>query len=94
MNLPACPACQLGAAGSDVYLFRGAKNSASVIFHLFEEDVARILRDPAQRGVANGTRLLIDFLEHEMLEAALFRHDRIPGDHAVPVVRLACHRSR
>jgi hypothetical protein len=24
--------------------------------------------------------LLIDFLEHEVFEAALFRHDRIPGN--------------
>jgi len=66
MKFAACPACQLVPAGSDVYLFRGAKLGLGY-FHLVEEDVARILRDPAQRGVANGTRLLIDFLEHEML---------------------------
>ena len=27
-----------------------------------------------------GARLLEDFLLHEMLEAALFGHDRVPGD--------------
>ena len=38
------------------------------------------LRNPSQRGVTHRARLLVDFLQHEMLEAALFRHDRVPGD--------------
>ena len=31
-------------------------------------------------GVADGARLLEDFLLHEMLVAAFFGHDRVPGD--------------
>ena len=46
--------------------------------HLAQEDLARVERDAAQRGVGNGPRLLPDFLEHEVLVAALFRLDRIP----------------
>src|ERR1039458_613322 len=30
--------------------------------------------------VADGARLLVNLLEHEVLEAALFRHDRVPGN--------------
>ena len=41
--------------------------------------MASLLRDAAQSGIANRAGLLINFLEHEMLEAALFRQDRIPG---------------
>ena len=41
--------------------------------------MAGFLRNASQRGVAHGARLLVDFLEHEVLEAALFRHDRVPG---------------
>ena len=48
--------------------------------HLAQEDLARVERNAAQRGVANGARLLPDFLEHEVLVAALFRLDRIPLD--------------
>src|SRR5581483_6478777 len=46
--------------------------------HVIEENVAGIERHAPQRGIADGTRLLVNFLEHEMLEAALFRHDRVP----------------
>ena len=49
-----------------------------VDFHLAQVDLARVERDATQRGVANGPRLLPDFLEHEMLVAALFRLNRIP----------------
>ena len=41
--------------------------------------MAGFLRNAAQRRVAHRARLLINFLEHEVLEAALFRHDRVPG---------------
>ncbi len=47
--------------------------------HLIKKDVASILRNATQSGIAHGARLLIDFLEHEMFEAAFFRHDRVPG---------------
>ncbi len=36
------------------------------------------LAHAAQHGVADGARLLKDFLEHEVLVAALFRHDGVP----------------
>jgi hypothetical protein len=48
--------------------------------HLAEEDFARVERDAAESGVSNGARLLPDFLEHEVLVAALFRLDGIPLD--------------
>jgi len=42
--------------------------------------MAAFLRDAAQGGVTDSPRLLIDFLEHEVLKAALLRHNRVPGD--------------
>src|SRR5271156_5758402 len=48
--------------------------------HLIEEDFPGFLRNSSKQGVAHGARLLEDFLLHEMLEAALFSHDRVPGD--------------
>ena len=33
-----------------------------------------------KRGFLDGARLLINLLEHEVLEAAFFRHDGVPGD--------------
>ncbi len=51
-----------------------------VDFHFAEEDVAGVERDAAEGGVADGARLLPDFLEHEVLVAALFRLDGIPLD--------------
>ncbi len=50
--------------------------------------MAGFLRDSSQSGIADGPWLLVDFLEHEMLEAALFRHDRVPGN----VLHLANNR--
>ena len=68
-----------GAAGGDID-FLAALELGFVDVHFVEEDGAGVLRDAAERGVADGARLLINFLEHEVLEAALFRHDRVPGD--------------
>ena len=68
-----------GAAGGDVDLFGGAEFGLGDL-HLVEEDLTGVLRNAAERGVADGAGLLVDFLEHEVLEAALFRHDRVPGD--------------
>ncbi len=51
--------------------------------------MTRILRDAAQCRVADGAGLLVDFLEHEVLEAALLRQDRVPGD----VLDLAPNRT-
>ena len=68
-----------GAASRDVDLLRGLEFGFRD-FHLVEEDVTCLLRDPSQRRVAHRTRLLINLFEHEMLEPAFFRHDRVPGD--------------
>ena len=67
-----------GSASCDVDFLRGLEFGLGD-FHLIEEDVAGFLRNASQRGVTNRARLLVDFLEHEVLEAALFRHDRVPG---------------
>src|ERR1035438_1613138 len=47
-------------------------------FHFAKEDLARIQRNAAQRGIANSPRLLPDLLQHEVLVATLFRLNRIP----------------
>ena len=58
--------------------------------HLVEEDAARFLSDPAQGGVPHRARLLVNLFEHEMLVAALFRHDRVPQNvRHLPVNRPA-----
>src|SRR5207245_3800534 len=44
-----------------------------------EENFSGVLRDAAEQSVADGARLLEDFLLHEMLVAALFRHDGVPS---------------
>src|SRR6185369_5563507 len=50
------------------------------VAHLVEKHLTAVERDATLHRVANGARLLVNLLEHEMLEAALFRHDRIPRD--------------
>ena len=47
---------------------------------LVEKDFAGVEGDAAEKRVADGARLLENFLLHEMLEAALFGHDGVPGD--------------
>src|SRR5207237_6466927 len=68
-----------GAARRDIDFFCGLE-FAFRDFHLIQKNVAAFLRDPSQRRVAHRTRLLINLFEHEMLEPAFFRHDRVPGD--------------
>src|SRR5690348_4023095 len=71
--MPACP------AGYDF----DALEFAKLVFgdvHLIEENFPCVQRNAAQHGVAYRARLLKDFLLHEMLEAALFGHDGVPGD--------------
>src|SRR5205823_6816039 len=72
-GMPACP------ASGDVDLFDIAELSFADL-HLFQEDLASILRYPSQCGVADGAWLLVNLLKHEVLKAALFRHDGVPGD--------------
>ena len=48
--------------------------------HLIEEHAAGVMRDAAFNSFANRARLLENFLEHEMLEAAFFRLNRIPSN--------------
>src|SRR6202035_5587264 len=76
-----------GAAGGDIDFLQRLE-LGFVDLHLVEEDGAGILRDAAERGVADSAWLLIYFFEHEVLEATLLRHDRIPGD----VLRFPLHR--
>src|SRR5215510_5929704 len=52
----------------------------SDVVHLVEKDAACVERDSSLHRIAHGAWLLVNFLEHEMLEAALFSHDRIPRD--------------
>src|SRR5437879_577221 len=47
---------------------------------VFEMDSVRIQRKSSEDRVLDRYGLLINFLQHEMLIAALFRHDRIPRD--------------
>src|ERR1035438_437762 len=68
-----------GAAGGDVDFLQRLEFGFGDL-HFVEKDGAGILRDAAERGIADGARLLINFLEHEVLEAAFFRLDRVPGD--------------
>src|SRR5262249_15483623 len=48
--------------------------------HRVQKYAARVERYATQSSVADGARLLVNLLEHEMLEAALFSLDRIPVD--------------
>ncbi len=65
------------AARNDAHCSKG-RELARLDLHLIEKDAARLLSHAAQNRVPNGTRLLKDFFEHEMLVAALLRHDGIP----------------
>ena len=68
-----------GATGCDIDFLQGLELGIAHL-HFIEKYLPRILRDAAKCGVPDGAGLLIDFLEHEVLEPALFRHNRIPGD--------------
>ena len=77
-----------GSASENVDLLSRPKLGVSDL-HLVQKDVPCILRNTAQSGVPDRARLLVNFLEHEVLEAALFRHDGVPGD----VLHLALDRA-
>ena len=67
-----------GAAGYDVDFSYGTEFRLADL-HFVEENATGIEGDASQRSFADGARLLIDFLEHEVLEAGLLRHNGIPG---------------
>src|SRR5690242_4179819 len=73
-----------GAASDDANLLEGAELLAADV-HIAEINLTGVLGNSAEERIANGSRLFENFFLHEMLIAALFRHDGIPGD----VVRLA-----
>src|SRR6266849_10901885 len=60
-----------GAAGNDSNMAETGKLGGRDI-HFVQENAAGFLPDPAERGIADGARLLKDLLEHEVLVAALF----------------------
>ena len=68
-----------GAAGGDGDLAGVAQFGVGEM-HLGEEDAAGVGGDAAQDGVADGARLLVDLLEHEVLVAGLFGLDGVPCD--------------
>ena len=68
-----------GAAGDDAHLLEFAELLFGDV-HFVEEDFSGVLRDAAEESVADGARLLENLLLHEMLVAALFGHDGVPGD--------------
>ena len=68
-----------GAAGDDFHVAESLEFLVSDI-HFIEEDFAGFLRDAAEQGIAHRAGLLENFLLHEMLEAALFGHDRVPAN--------------
>ncbi len=68
-----------GAAGGDIdFLYILEFGLADL--HLVEEDLSRIERHASHGSLTHRARLLVDLFQHEMLEAALFRHDGVPGD--------------
>ena len=68
-----------GAAGGDIDA--GCAGKFIVVdLHFAEVDAAGVEGDAAEGGVADGARLLPDFLEHEVLVSALFRLNGIPLD--------------
>ncbi len=65
-----------GTAGDDLDLPELAELLGRDI-HFVEKNTAGFLAYAAEGGIANGARLLVNFLEHEMLVAAFFR--RLPA---------------
>src|SRR4249920_1642164 len=71
---------QRSAAGGDLDGSETFEILFTDVLHFVEKDAARVERDAAFYGFANGAGLLVNLFEHEVLEAAFFSLDRIPGD--------------
>ena len=82
-----------GAAGDDLDVAEIAEFLLGDV-HLVEKDLAGLEGDAAEHGVAHGAGLLENLLVHEMLEAALFGHDGVPGDVLDLGLDAACRRGR
>src|SRR5438094_7003555 len=67
------------AAGENANVFE-ALPYVIAEFDVFEVDGIRVERKSSKYRVLDGDGLLVNLLEHEMLVAALFRHDGIPRD--------------
>ena len=68
-----------GAAGDDANVFEFAELLLGDS-HVAEIDFSGVLRNAAEKSVADGAGLLENLLLHVVLVAALFRHDGIPRD--------------
>src|SRR5208283_868090 len=68
-----------GAASDDAYILETPKLLLRDL-HVVQKHLAVVLGYAAQKCVPYGARLFENLLLHEMLVAALFRHDRVPGD--------------
>src|SRR6516225_11685481 len=75
-EFPCKPGVPTGPASHNTHLLKRAKLLIRDL-HLVEEHLSTVLRNTAEQSVANRARLLEDFLLHEMLIAALFRHDGV-----------------
>ena len=78
MNLPASAACQLVPQATIFTLSKFAKLLLAQMSISSRNTLPVSCANAPQHGVAHGARLLENFLEHEMLVAALFRHDGVP----------------
>src|SRR5882762_5761409 len=67
------------SAGDDAHLLEFAELLLRNC-HVVQENLSGVLRNAAEQRVADGARLLENLFLHEVLVAALFRHDRVPRD--------------
>ena len=66
-------------ARDDAHIVEAAKLLLGNL-HIVQKYFAGVLGNSPEQRVPDRSRLLENFLLHEMLVAALFRHDRIPGN--------------
>ena len=71
---------QRGAASSNLDRVEALEIFLGEVLHFVKKYAAGFERDTAFDGFAHRARLLVNLLEHEMLEAAFFRLNRVPGD--------------